>query len=139
MLFRSPIELLSMAISNRKNAIALADAKSQQSAPVYLAWFGWNPPLFDNRLRAFHTLDICFWFYNTDLHISHSGGGSRPRNLSAKMAGSLIQFMKTGNPDGGGLLHWPVYTSASGETMILDDECIVKNDPDREARKSLPG
>ena len=136
---RKPIELLSMAISNRKNAIALADAKSQQSAPVYLAWFGWNPPLFDNRLRAFHTLDICFWFYNTDLHISHSGGGSRPRNLSAKMAGSLIQFMKTGNPDGGGLLHWPVYTSASGETMILDDECIVKNDPDREARKSLPG
>lgn len=135
---KKPIEILSMAISNRKNAIAVADAKSKQSAPVYLAWFGWNPPLFDNRLRAFHTLDISFWFYNTDVHISHTGGGSRPRNLSAKMAGSLLQFMKTGTPNGGGLPGWPRFTGANGETMILNDISEVKNDPDGAARKSLP-
>lgn len=135
---RKPIEILSMAISNRKNAIAVANEKSKQPAPVYLAWFGWNPPLFDSRLRAFHTLDICFWFYNTDVHISHTGGGSRPRNLSAKMAGSLLKFMKTGNPNGGGLPVWPKYTTENGESMILNDVSEVRNDPDREARKSLP-
>ena len=135
---RKPIEIVSMAISNRKNAVALADAKSKQAAPVYLAWFGWNPPLFDGRLRAFHTLDICFWYYNTDRQLSHSGGGARPRKLAEKMAGSLLQFMKTGNPNVEGLPVWPKYTSANGETMILNDVSEVKNDPDREARKALP-
>jgi para-nitrobenzyl esterase len=135
---RKPIEILSMAISNRKNAVALADVKSKQSAPVYMAWFGWNPPLFDGRLRAFHTLDICFWFYNTDRQLSHSGGGSRPRNLSAKMAGSLLQFMKTGNPNTPGLPSWPKYSPSKGETMVLNDVSAIQNDPDREARKALP-
>jgi para-nitrobenzyl esterase len=134
---KKPIEILSMAISNRMQTIATADAKVNQPAPVYLAWFGWNPPIFDGRLRAFHTMDIGFWFYNTDVQISHSGGGARPRNLAAKMSDALVQFMKTGDPKGVGLPDWPKYTSAIGETMILDDVCAVKNDPDREARKSL--
>ena len=135
---RKPIEILSMVLSNRKNAIEVCNLKSKQAAPVFLAWFGWNPPMFDNRLRAFHTMDISFWFYNTDVQISHTGGGARPRNLAAKMSGSLAQFMKTGDPNGGGLPKWPRYTAENGETMILDDVSEVKNDPDREARKALP-
>jgi para-nitrobenzyl esterase len=135
---RKPIEILSLVLSNRKQVIATADAKAKQPAPVYLAWFGWNPPLFDGRLRAFHTMDIGFWFYNTDVQISHTGGGARPRNLAEKMSGSLVQFMKTGNPNGGGLPEWPKYSTANGETMMLDDVSEMKNDPDREARQSLP-
>jgi para-nitrobenzyl esterase len=135
---KKPVEIWSMLMGNRQNTIALADAKSSQAPPVYLAWFSWQPPLFDNRMRAFHCSDICFWFYNTDLMLTHTGGGSRPRKLSAMMAGSLLQFMKNGNPDGGGLPSWVKYSSANGETMILDDVPLVKNDPDREARKALP-
>jgi para-nitrobenzyl esterase len=136
---KKPIEILSMVISNRKSQIDLCNTKyNQKGAPLYLAWFGWNPPVFDGRLRAFHTMDIAFWFYNTDVQISHTGGGARPRNLAAKMASSLIKFMKTGCPDGGGLPLWPKYSAEKGETMILDDKCEVKNDPDGEARKSLP-
>ena len=135
---RKPIVILSMVLSNRQQVIITADAKIKQPAPVYLAWFGWNPPLFDGRLRAFHTMDIGFWFNNTDVQISHSGGGARPRNLATNMSGTLVQFMKTGSPNGGGLPEWPKYTAINGETMILDYVCEVKNDPDREARKSLP-
>jgi len=134
---KRPIEILSMALSNRLQTIKTADAKVRQQAPVYLAWFGWNPPVFDGRLRAFHTMDIGFWFYNTDVQISHTGGGARPRKLAAKMSDALVQFMKTGNPKGAGIPDWPKYTSANGETLILDDKCEVKNDPDREARKTL--
>jgi para-nitrobenzyl esterase len=134
-----PVEIWSMLNNTyRLNAVDQANAKSGQSANVYLAWFSWKPPLFDNRMRAFHTLDICFWFYNTNVMLTHTGGGARPRNLSAKMAGSLLQFMRTGDPNGGGLPQWPKYTSQNGETMILNDMSEVKNDPDREARKSLP-
>ncbi|WP_026260528.1 carboxylesterase/lipase family protein [Spirosoma luteum] len=133
-----PIELWALIVSNRKNVVATADAKaSQQKAPVYVAWFGWQPPLFDGRMRAFHCDDICFWFYNTDLMLTHTGGGKRPRALSEKMAGSFLNFVKNGNPNGGGLPAWKPYTTQNGETMILDDTSILTNDPDRSARKSL--
>ena len=135
---RKPVEIWSLASSNRQSVVALADVKSKQPAPVYVDWFTWQPPLFDNRIRAFHCVDISFWFYNTDLMLTHTGGGPRPRALSAKMAGALLQFMKTGNPNGGGLPNWPKYSSAKGETMVLDDTCEAKNDPDKEARKALP-
>lgn len=133
-----PVEIWSLATSTRQNAIALADAKSKQQPPVFLAWFGWQPPLFDNRMRAFHCSDICFWFYNTDIMLTHTGGGARPRKLSNMMADSLLQFMKTGDPNGGGLPEWPKYSSELGETMVLNDAPEVRNDPDREARKALP-
>jgi para-nitrobenzyl esterase len=135
---KKPVEIWSMINGNRQGVVALADAKAKQAPPVYVAWFCWQPPLFDNRMRAFHCSDICFWYYNTDLMLTHSGGGARPRKLSEKMTGALLQFMRTGNPDNGGLPDWPKYTSENGEVMVLDDVPEVKNDPDRGARKSLP-
>jgi len=135
---RKPVEIWSLASSNRQSVVALADVKSKQPAPVYVNWFTWQPPLFDNRMRAFHCVDISFWFYNTDLMYTHTGGGARPRAVSTKMAGALLQFMKTGNPNGGGLPKWPKYSSAKGETMVFDDVSKAENDPDREARKALP-
>jgi para-nitrobenzyl esterase len=46
--------------------------------------------------------------------------------------------MKTGNPNGGSLPKWPEFTVDNGEVMVLDDKCVVMNDPDREAREMLP-
>jgi para-nitrobenzyl esterase len=133
-----PVEIWAMILSNRKGAIAAADAKvSQKKAPVYVSWFGWQPPLFDGRMRAFHCDDICFWFYNTDLMLTHTGGGKRPRALSTKMAKSFLNFIKTGNPNGGGLPTWKPYTKENGETMILDDACALVNNPDAIGRKAL--
>ena len=135
---RKPVEIWSLVSSNRQSVVQLADAKSKQPAPVFVSWFTWQPPLFDHRMRAFHCVDICFWYYNTDLMLTHTGGGARPRKLSKQMAGRLLQFMKTGNPSGPEMTPWPRYTASNGETMIFDDACEIKNDPDREARKSLP-
>lgn len=59
---RKPVEIWSLVSSNRQSIVALADVKSQQPAPVFVDWFTWQPPLFDNRLRAFHCIDISFWF-----------------------------------------------------------------------------
>jgi para-nitrobenzyl esterase len=135
---RKPADIWSLVSSNRQSVVALADAKSKQRAPVFVTWFAWQPPLFDGRIGAFHCVDICFWFYNTDLMITHTGGGARPRKLSAQMATRLVRFMKTGDPNEKGLAPWPKYTPANGETLVLDDVTAVKNDPDREPRKSLP-
>jgi para-nitrobenzyl esterase len=133
-----PVEIWALINSNRKNAIAAANVKSgQKKAPVYVSWFGWQPPLFDGRMRAFHCDDICFWFYNTDVMLTHTGGGKRPRALSEKMAKSFLNFARTGNPNGGGLPNWKPYTAEKGETMVLNDQSMLALDPDREARKSL--
>jgi len=132
-----PIEILALISSNRANVVNAANTKLQQSAPVYMAWLGWEPPLFDGRMRAFHCIDICFWFCNTDLMVTHTGGGKTPRTLSRKMADALLQFMKTGDPNGGSLPEWPQYTRENGETMVLNVKSKVMNHPDGEARLVL--
>jgi len=132
-----PIEMLTLIISSRVNIVKAADAKIVQKAPVYMSWFGWYPPLFDNRMRAFHCLDISFWFRNTDKMLTHTGGGSRPRKLAEKMSEALLSFMRTGKPSANGLPEWSPYSKEIGEVMILNDTCEMKNDPDREARLLL--
>ncbi len=134
---KKPIEIWSMIVSSRKPVVESANYKLNQKSPVYMAWFGWYPPLFDGTIRAFHCLDICFWFYNTDLMMTHTGGGPRPQRLSTKMADGLLSFVRTGDPNCNALPSWPKYTAESGEVMLLNDQCEVKNDPDREARKAL--
>lgn len=131
---KKPIEVLGLMASSREAVIATANAKCQQQAPVYLAWFGWNPPLFDGRMRAFHCLDICFWLKNTDRMVTHTGGGKRPRDLSDKMSAALLSFMRTGNPNCEALPQWPAYTPETGATMLLNDQCEVSNDPDGSVR-----
>jgi para-nitrobenzyl esterase len=135
---KKPAEIWALILSNRMSAVNTANAKSRQNAPVYMAWFGWEPNLYNGRMRAFHCIDICFWFANTDRMYTHTGGGSRPRNLSEKMSDALLAFMRTGNPNTSKLPNWPVYTPEKGETMVLNDSVEVLNDPDRSARKSLP-
>jgi para-nitrobenzyl esterase len=134
---KTPMELWAMISSSRQQVVKTANAKLKQGQPVYVAWFGWCPPLFNNRMRAFHCLDICFWFKNTDRMFTHTGGGKIPRVLSDKMSGALLNFMRTGDPNGGELSVWPEYSEENGEVMILNNVCEVRNDPDREARKSL--
>ena len=134
---KKPAEIMTLAASNRANAVACGNAKAKQKAPVYMAWFGWEPNMYNGRMRAFHCIDICFWFDNTDRMYTHTGGGKRPRVLSEKMSASLLAFMKTGNPNAGTLPNWPKFTTQAGEVMVLNDASEVKNDPDRDARIAL--
>lgn len=130
-----PVEIWAFAVSHRYGMMKLADARCRQGAPVYLAWFGWESPLFDGRHRAFHCIDISFWLMNTDRMVTHNGGGNRPYRLSMKMSEALISFMKTGVPSARRLPEWERYTPENGKTMILDDKCYMTVDPDKEARR----
>jgi len=139
----SPADIWATIRTNgvRESVINTANAKLQQKSPVYTAWFGWSPDMFNGRMRAFHCIDICFWFNNTDLYLSQTGGGVVPRMLSEKMSDALGAFMRTGNPNAekaNGLPEWPQYNKNDGAVMVLDDECKVMNDPDRELRKLMP-
>ncbi len=128
-------DLIGMITSPRTAVINSAIAKAQQKAPVYLAWFGYNPSTFNGRARAFHCIDICFWFRNTDKMLTHSGGGARPRALSDKMSEALLSFMRTGNPNCSALPEWPAFDATQRATMMLNDKCEVRNNPDGEGLK----
>ncbi len=132
-----PVELWAMIVSDRRGIVRTAEAKSNQQSPIYMAWFGWQSPLFNGRHRSFHCLDISFWLLNTDRMITHTGGGAEPRRLSRKMADALLHFMRTGDPNCKSLPKWPRYTVERGELMLLDTKCRAAEDPDRPARKTL--
>ena len=134
---KKPIELINLVVAQRTNVIATADAKFKQGAPVYLAWFDYNAPLFGGRIRAFHCADICYWFRNTDLMVTHTGGGAEPRGVSDQMSAALLAFMRTGNPNCKQLPEWPAYTPEDAPTMIFDVKSRMLNAPDRKALELL--
>jgi len=99
--------------------------------------FCWKTPILDGRPRAFHCAEIPFVFYNTDVSAFATGGGDRPRQLAAKVSDAWTNFARKGDPNHSGLPNWPAYNAQQGPTMIFDDTCAVKNDPDGELRKAM--
>jgi para-nitrobenzyl esterase len=133
-----PVELLSLISSPRTNAVRQAERKAaQNAAPAYVYWFGWQTPVLDGRPRAFHCAELAFVFYNTDLCAQSTGGGPEARELAGKVSDAWINFARNGDPNHPGLPKWPVFTAVKGETMVFDNKCEVKDDPDRQERQVL--
>lgn len=80
-----------------------------------------------------HCSDISYWFKNTDLMVTHTGGGSEPRGVSDQMSATLLAFMRTGNPNCDAIPSWPAYNPEDAATMIFGVKSEVRNAPDREA------
>lgn len=133
---KKPIEIWAM-IGSRNNAVLQAERQTANGGAVYNYIFDWKTPLYDGRPRAYHNTDISFWFNNTDVMDTITGGGARPRRLAEKMSQALISFAQTGNPNHQGIPLWPKYDKLNGAVMIWNDTCAVKNDPDREARNLI--
>ena len=135
---KRPIEIWGLLSGGARTAALLqAERQVANGGSVYNYWFNWKTPLYDGRPRAYHSSDIAFWFKNTDVMDTLTGGGARPGMLGEKMSRALISFAQTGNPNHPGIPNWPKYDAKDGAVMIWDDTCEVKNDPDREARKVL--
>jgi para-nitrobenzyl esterase len=122
----------------RQAAVDQALMKARHSrAPAYLFWFTWQTQVLDGRPRAFHCLDIPFFFANTDRCASMTGGGPRAAGLAGKMVDALIAFARTGNPAHAGLPSWHPVTTAGTPTMIFDDDPRLENGLDANERESL--
>ena len=130
---KKPVAIWSL-LGGRNGQLTQAERQSANGGSVYNYWFDWATPLYDGRPRAYHNTDIAFWFNNTDVMDTITGGGARPRRLAEKMALALTNFARTGDPNHEGIPHWPKYDIENGSVMIWNDTCEVRNDPDREAR-----
>ncbi len=120
----------------RFDSITLAQRKAAQGgAPCYMYHFEWESPVDDGKALAHHALEIAFAFDNTTKAPEMSGGGPAAAKLAEKMSSAWIAFARNGKPNTDRLPSWPPYTTQDRATMIFNDECVVRNDPDSEIRR----
>ncbi len=132
-----PFDIFSFisTVPTRHNAVTQAELKAaQKAAAVYQYLFTWQTPVLDGRPRAFHCAELAFCFDNIDRCLNMTGAAAEARALAAKVSEAWIAFARKGDPNHAGLPKWPVFTADKRATMIFDNKCEVKNDPDRTER-----
>jgi para-nitrobenzyl esterase len=93
---------------------------------VYMYRFSRVPPSSRSAWGgAAHTSEVSYVFDNT-------GGDSSQfeeidRTVSGVMADAWVRFAKTGNPNGGGLPHWPAYRSPDYRLLDFGDAVTVRS------------
>lgn len=126
--------------SRRWNAQALNRLKHEQgTAPSYLYFFDWYSPVHNDRMGAYHTLDIPFVFYNMDKGASMTGSSPYRYELGHVMSAAWAAFARTGNPNHADMPDWPAFNPDEYPTMIFGNDIAVVNDPNKEARLALAG
>lgn len=137
----SPSHLITAADTMQGYFIATvfqAERKAMQgAAPVFVYLLAWETPVNGGRLRSHHALDLPLVFNNIESSRSMVGPGPEPQRLADQMSAAWIAFVRTGNPNAGGLPRWPPYDIQSRATMIFNVESKVLNDPYSEIRKIL--
>ncbi len=124
--------------TRRANAQTLAELKvAQGKAANYQYYFDWRSPVHHGQMKSYHTLDIPFVLYNVDIAASMTGAGQERYALAHKMSAAYAAFARTGNPNHTDLPNWPAYNLTQRPTMILNNDCKVVNDPNREERLAL--
>ena len=123
---------------HRRDAQLLARLKQEQGgAPSYLYFFDWHSPVHNDRMGAYHTLDIPFVFYNLDIGASMTGAAHERYQLGHVMSAAWAAFARTGNPNHSYMPHWPAFDPQSYQTMMFGRSVRVANDPNRETRLEL--
>lgn len=118
----------------RYNAEKLAELQlSGGKANVFVYYCQYNSPLYDGKLRSFHTCDLPLTMRLTLF--------PETEQLSRLLSAAWAAFARTGDP-GTDDLPWKEYTADQRATMVFDaDKSGIVNDPNREARiflKDMP-
>ena len=124
--------------SRRWRAQALGQLKYEQGvASSYLYFFDWHSPVHDNRMGAYHTLEIPFVFYNMDLGASMTGSSQSRYQLAHVISAAWAAFARNGDPNHEDMPTWPAFNPMEFPTMMFGDAVRVANDPNREERLVL--
>lgn len=99
--------------------------------PVYYYQFRRQVPFPGQGARAgwgaSHFAEL--WYMLDQLDQEPWDWRAEDRRLSDAMAGAWVRFVKTGNPNGGGLPHWPAYRGGASRLMHLDSRPHVGEVP----------
>ena len=93
-------------------------------APAYVYLSGYEVPTMDGNFHASHNTDIPFFFNNVLKSANMTGATEEGLALGDKMSSALINFARTGNPNGGNAPRWESFAPATEATMCFDaPEC----------------
>ncbi|WP_040761579.1 carboxylesterase/lipase family protein [Spirosoma panaciterrae] len=113
-----------------------ANIASKQGKPVYVYRFTRKIPATGEYARygAFHTGEVAYMYDNLNF-IDHKLRPLEPIDgeLSWYMSGSITNFIKTGDPNGKGLPHWPAYSAKDKQIMVFGDKTAAAQLPDEAA------
>jgi para-nitrobenzyl esterase len=100
--------------------------KAMGSRPVYAYYYTHVEPGPDaERFGAFHSSEIPYVFQTLDKS-RERGFTDVDRRLSETMAGYWTNFVRTGNPNGTGLVQWPAFTPSTAEGLQLGDAIVAQ-------------
>ena len=112
----------------RSHVLRIASLRAQQpGAPTFVYRFCYDLPTMDGQFHACHNADIAFFFNNVKLSAPMTGATPEGIRLGDIMSSYLINFARTGNPNGKGLPRWEPFSTATEATMLLNDPCILSN------------
>ena len=78
-----------------------------------------------------HNSDISYFFHNTDKVFSNDIG-EYTAVLEEEMTDRLLQFGRTGNPNGKGHIYWPPCEKDKEETIMFDRDVRIEENLDNE-------
>ena len=132
----SPQDLLSIdRLFRPKTLITLDAIGGNRQASTYAYLFTWRSPV--NR-GSVHGNELCFCFNR--LHQAPNivpEPTSDDLRLADTMSSIWSAFAHTGNPNIDGLPSWQPYTKENGELMILDYNCELRHNHDRELEEII--
>jgi para-nitrobenzyl esterase len=102
----------------------MATKTGHQSA--YMYYFSRRPPGQQSaRLRAFHASEIAYVF---GTFVWPFPWEDTDKKLSDAMTSYWVNFAASGNPNGGSLTKWPVYTAKDDQLLEFGNQIAVRSD-----------
>lgn len=120
----------------RDASFTLADTKYAADGLAWQYLFSWRTPVLEGTPGCFHSAEIAFVFDNAGLCVNQTGGGREALDLASRMSRAWVAFARHGDPSHSGLPRWPRF-DASRPTMVFDDACRVRHDPEALGRDLL--
>jgi para-nitrobenzyl esterase len=94
--------------------------------PAYLYYFSRRPPGPQSaRLRAFHASEIAYVF---GTFVWPFPWEDTDKKLSDAITSYWVNFAATGNPNGGTLVKWPVYSAKDDQALEFGDQIAVTSE-----------
>ena len=108
-------------------------------APTFVYEFTWETPILKGKLRSPHTIEMPFVFDNVRDPLVQKLTGSAPDifPLAERVSGAWAAFAATGNPNSKSVPHWPPYSAADRNIMMINSTCEVVKDPARQSREVI--
>ncbi|MFV3074537.1 carboxylesterase/lipase family protein [Niveispirillum fermenti] len=115
-----------------RGAVEELEARARQpagAAPTWAYQLDWASPLDGGKWGAPHMLDIPLAFDNIAQPESLTGVSARAQALADRLADAFIALARHGDPNHPGLPRWEPYGLDRRQTLLLDDECRLTDDP----------